>query len=330
LRGVVLDPRRGRVRFEDIARKWLAANPTKRQTSIARDGTIIELHLVPTFGPRPISSITKAEVQSLVDSWSVTKAPSTIIRQYACLRAIFAYAEADERIARSPCRGMRLPRVRMVDRPYLDADQLSTLAERLGPDQGVMMWVGAVLGLRWSEAAGLTVDRLDLLGSALTVDRQLARNGELMTPKSNAGTRTLSCPKWLVEELAALLMRRGLTAADQSAFVFVGEGGQHLDYTNWRRRVWVPSCEKAKLPGLRFHDLRSLAATALVAAGVDVKTAQTRLGHSSPQMTLGIYARATVDADRKAADAVGERFHPRDKRAMTGAEQERNRGKDPR
>jgi integrase len=49
-----------------------------------------------------------------------------------------------------------------------------------------------------------------------------------------------------------------------------------------------------------------MSATALVAAGVDVKTAQTRLGHSSLQVTSGIYARATVEADRLAANVVGE------------------------
>jgi integrase len=53
-----------------------------------------------------------------------------------------------------------------------------------------------------------------------------------------------------------------------------------------------------------------------VAAGVDVKTAQTRLGHSSPQVTLGIYARTTAENDRNASDLVGEIFRPRDGRAM--------------
>jgi hypothetical protein len=60
------------------------------------------------------------------------------------------------------------------------------------------------------------------------------------------------------------------------------------------------------MSGLRLHDLRSMAATALVAAGVDVKTAPTRLGHSSPSLTLGIYARATAAGDRAAAEAVGQ------------------------
>jgi len=52
-----------------------------------------------------------------------------------------------------------------------------------------------------------------------------------------------------------------------------------------------------------------MAATALVAAGVDVKTAQARLGHSTPTTTLAIYARTTADADRRAADAIGGALH---------------------
>jgi integrase len=67
---------------------------------------------------------------------------------------------------------------------------------------------------------------------------------------------------------------------------------------------------------LRFHDLRSIATTALIAEGVDVKTAQSRLGHSSPQVTLALYARATTEGDRRAAEKVGERFRPRDIRGM--------------
>jgi integrase len=42
----------------------------------------------------------------------------------------------------------------------------------------------------------------------------------------------------------------------------------------------------AGLRGLRFHDLRHTAGTALVAGGIDVKTAQLRLGHASPVTAL--------------------------------------------
>lgn len=51
-------------------------------------------------------------------------------------------------------------------------------------------------------------------------------------------------------------------------------------------------------------------ATALVAEGVHLKTAQTRLGHSDPRLTLAIYAQATSEGDRAAADRVAERLLP--------------------
>ena len=40
---------------------------------------------------------------------------------------------------------------------------------------------------------------------------------------------------------------------------------------------------------------------------VDVKTTQTRLGHSDPRLTLAIYAQAVTDADRAAAVKLGAR-----------------------
>lgn len=66
------------------------------------------------------------------------------------------------------------------------------------------------------------------------------------------------------------------------------------------------------------------AATAMVRMGVDVKTAQARLGHSDPRLTL-IYAQATTDGDRVAADLraglLTDTAKPvtRDGRGMEGA-----------
>lgn len=90
-----------------------------------------------------------------------------------------------------------------------------------------------------------------------------------------------------------------------------GEGGV-VDYAHWRQRVWLPAVEAAGIDGLTFHDLRRANATALGAEHVDIKTAQTRLGHADPRTTLGIYAKATSEGDRKAAEAVAKRLmaHP--------------------
>lgn len=104
----------------------------------------------------------------------------------------------------------------------------------------------------------------------------------------------------------------GLTAADAGGWVFVGHDGRPLDYSNWRQRVWLPARRRAGLPGLAFHDLRHAAATALVAENVDLKTTQHRLGHSDPRTTLALYAQATTEGDRAAAELLGARLmgHP--------------------
>ena len=224
------------------------------------------------------------------------------------LRALFSYAVSAQLVARSPASGLRLPRTRLVDRPVLSAEDLERLAKALGPDEAPMMWLGVIGGLRWAECAGLAVRDLDLLGGTVSVRQQLGRDGSLGPPKSEAGKRRLAIPTWLVEDLAALLARRGLTGADADTLIFVSSHGEDLRYQNWLRRYWRPACEAAGSPELHFHDLRSMSATALVTNGVDVKTAQTRLGHSSPAITLAIYARATAEADRRAADALGMAF----------------------
>jgi integrase len=104
------------------------------------------------------------------------------------------------------------------------------------------------------------------------------------------------------------MARRGLTENDHADFLFVGAGGDHLEYSNWLHRIWYPARLEARLEGLQFHDLRRANATGLVLEGVDLKTAQTRLGHTDPRLTLAIYAQATTEADRAAADRLGERF----------------------
>ncbi len=189
-----------------------------------------------------------------------------------------------------------------------------------------MVWVGALLGLRWGEVAGLRVRDLDLSGRTLSVTEIVTRDerGRSVAgpPKSQAGTRTLSMPEELAHVLSEHFGRLGLTARDPDAYVFTTPTGKAWGYSNWRKQCWLPARTQAGLAGIGFHDLRRTAATYLVAGNVDLKTAQTRLGHSDPRLTLAVYAQATPEADRAAAEAVGLRFsdamrrRPRDARGM--------------
>lgn len=311
-RGSWLDPRDAERCFGEVAGAWLDRDVAKRSSTLGREETILRVHILPTLARRRLRTIRQADVQALVNAWSVASKPRTVRRHYGVLRAVLGYAVECDYLARMPCRGIKLPEITPLDRPQLTADQVVALADGLGPDLGPMVYLGAILGLRWGECAGLRVRRIDLEERRLTVAEQLTRGKHGVhffgAPKSHAGRRTLAMPEALVDILAAVLRDRGLTIADADALVFTTPGGEPLRYEHWRRRRWLHACDVAGVAGVTFHDLRRANATGLLAEGVDVRTAQARLGHSDPRMTLAIYAQATSEGDRRAADALGARF----------------------
>lgn len=332
-RGDWIDPRAGDAIFETVALDWLRSNPGKRASTLARDRSAITKHLVPAVGKLRIRQITSKHVEEIVRVLAEKWSPRHTARVYGVLRAVLNYAVDRDIIARSPCRSIKLPRADRAAVHVFTPDELATLAYELGPDQAPMMWLGALLGLRWGEVAGLRVRSLDLLRRTVEVSEQQTRSGTIGPTKSDASRRTLAMPAALAEMLAAHLAARGLTAEDAGALVFVTTEGTPLSYVNWRRRVWCPAIaaaglgtfERVRVPGKTerqhsytrdrytgpgFHDLRRTNATGLVVEGVDVKTAQARLGHSDPRLTLSVYAQAVTAADRDAADRIGERLMP--------------------
>lgn len=316
-RGLWVDPRRSSVKFSEWAEQWITGDLNKRPRTRYDDAGCIRLHLNPLFGPRPLGSITPLEVRRAVSAWAASAAPATVRRRYAVLRAIFTAAVEADVLGRSPCRGIRLPQSRPTSRPVLAAEDLAAVADAAGPYRP-MVYVAGVLGLRWGECAALRVGRIDLQRGTLTVAESLSEvAGTVMfgPPKSDAGRRTLAMPAaltaMLTEHLTEHLTDRGVIGRDD-ALVFTAQDGGPLRASNFRQRVWIPATRQSALEGLRFHDLRHTAASTLVAAGIDVRTAQERLGHSDPRLTLGVYAHTTPAADRAAADRVGGVLMPTD------------------
>lgn len=159
----------------------------------------------------------------------------------------------------------------------------------------------------------LRVGSLHLLDRSLLVVETVTRDAHggavFGPPKSRASRRTIALPQMLAELLADLA-RLGFAGADTDALVFPSPEGGPLRYANWRNRAWIPACKSVGLLGIGFHDLRRLSATLLVHEGIDVKTAQARLGHSDVRLTLGLYAQTVAGADRAAADRIAELFSP--------------------
>jgi integrase len=176
-----------------------AGDPSKRPSSLARDESVLRIHILPALGQRKLASVTPSDVQRLVNQWATRSAPRTVRRQYDVLRALFAAAVRHDRLVRSPCRAIKLPAFEHQDRHVVTPDELARLAAAIGPDWSAMVQLGAVLGLRWGECAGLRVGALDFENRRLAVLEQLTcgARGPMVVgpPKSVAGRRTLSVPR---------------------------------------------------------------------------------------------------------------------------------------
>jgi integrase len=188
-----------------------------------------------------------------------------------------------------------------VDR-FLTRDEAARLLSHLNGQDRLFVEVLIYTGLRWSEAAALRGFRVDLMRRRLVVAESLRRDRTPKTPKTDAGTRTVP----LTDSLVAGLSKH-LAGRDLAGYVFTNTDGAPLQYTNWRRRVWVPAVAAAGLaePLPTPHDCRHSFASWLAESGMGTRNMSALTGHSSPR-ALERYTHATesrMDDARRVLDA---------------------------
>lgn len=175
--------------------------------------------------------------------------------------------------------------------------------------------LGLATGMRLGEVLGLTWGAVDLQAQCLHVTQTLTHHGETKPPKTAAGRRTI----WIDTATAAHLSEWKRFQAAQLRKIGKLQEGQRMPatipvvcsdvggYANTSNfEAWWRTWREANgFNGLKFHELRHTQATQLLANGVDVKTVQTRLGHTDPALTLKWYAHSVEENDRQAAALMG-------------------------
>ncbi len=308
-RGLWTDPNRGRMTFADWLDQYHASAQHKRPTTAARDEVVARRHFLPALGNRPLAAITPLEVRAVVDRMAETLAPATVRTNYGVLRAIFGAAVASDLIARSPCRGIKLPAQERPPIRFLSAAELEKLAAATPVDYRPAVYLAGVLGLRWSEVAGLRVGAVDFLRRRLAVTETVAEVGGRLVAapvKTAASRRTLSMPPFLVDMLAEHLRRTRRT--DPGDYVLQAPGGGPMRAANFRARVWRPAVRAAGLDGLTFHGLRHTAAGLMIEVGAHIEAIKQRMGHSSIRVTSDVYGSLLPSVDESVTQDVGRLF----------------------
>jgi integrase len=182
--------------------------------------------------------------------------------------------------------------------PYTPEQARAFLEAVKGDRLEALFTVAVAVGLRQGEILGLRWEDIDLFGGVLSVRYQLQRidgKPRLVEPKTKRSRRTIKLPAVAVSALRTHLTKQSEERAlageswREWGLVFASTIGTPIESCNLNHR-FQRLAEFARLPKIRFHDLRHTAATLLLAQGVHPRLVMEILGHSSISLTMNTYS----------------------------------------
>lgn len=304
-----ISPSKRRVTVEDYYSPWAARQAWRTATRTAVRVSF-ENHVLPHLGRRPLGSVRRGVVEAWAANLPLAAGSARLAVQH--LGTMFEAAVDDGLVAVNPVRRAKRPRVDASPAIPFTLPELDRLHDAAPPWFRVALTLGAACGLRQSEVAGLTVDRLNFLGQQLTVDRQLTVDDRLARadpgrpvfapPKTERSYRKVPLAPVAVEALAAHLEQHGSGVGG----LVLHRRGEPLLRQRFSE-TWRSLRERAEMPGALFHTCRHTYASTLLSGGVPVAAAAEYLGHS-PAEPLKTYAHLMPGDDSRARSVVQAAF----------------------
>lgn len=301
-----------RVTLGEYADEWLVGQePRLRPRTLDLYRACLRLHVKPRLGRLRLGDVTVDDVARLIAEMERQGYAGWTIRGVlTVIGRVLGSAERRGVIAANPVRRLERgerPKVERREFPSLDRQAIGRLIASTPAKYRTLVAVSVLTGIRQSEALGLCWGDVDTREGVIRVRRQLDRQGSLVEPKTQAAKRDVPIPG----SLAAMLREHRAEAfqrqhAKPSDFVFASSAGTPLGHRNIVRRGLEPAIKAAGLPDLTWHDVRHVAASALIGEGASVAYVSRMLGHANPAITLSIYAHEFAGAEH--ADRTRERM----------------------
>ena len=250
----------------------------------------IQKNLLEPIANMPLATLTQEQVQRWVNALvKQGKKPKTVSNAHGLLSAVLTSYRPNMTLRTTLPQKVK-PEIAIPSEAELSA--IFKAAKETKYELPILLAVW--LGLRASEIRGLKWEDID--GEYISVKRAIVQ-GEAgpveKGTKTFSGTRALHLPPYL----AALIQ-----AQDHSKEHIVNLSG-HAMYNGFER-----ICEKAGVPHFRFHDLRHMNASVMLAVGVPDKYAQERMGHATDNMLKTVYQHTIQEEQKKYSEEIDQRF----------------------
>jgi len=303
-----------------------------RETSWDSYRAIVHGHLIPALGQAPLRALTPLAVQGYISTKLAGKkdekgkvlakplAAGTVRKHIAVLREALSHAVKWGLLARNVCDLVERPRVARKEMQVWDGEQARLFlaqAKRQNSSHYALYLTAITTGMRAGELLGLRWSSVDFLLGTVRVERTFYRMGGkqlFQEPKTEKGRRVVDLLPTVVEVLRGLKGKRDAIKREMGSaytdldLVFCQPDGKPLHLHNIVTRDFRRVTKKAKLPRIRFHDLRHSHATDLLAHGEHPKIVQERLGHYDPAFTLRVYSHVLPGMQAQTAMRLEERL----------------------
>ncbi|MFC2176979.1 tyrosine-type recombinase/integrase [Actinomycetota bacterium] len=303
-RGDWTDPLLGKVTVAEWARQVEASRLNRRRSTIARDDSYLRSFVLPAFGVLRLVEVQPVAVQQWVAELNAAGyAPATIRKAYEILGRTFTAAVESRLIARSPCQGVKLPKIEQTEKRFLSPTEIEHLANVIHPRFRALVLTAAYSGARFGELAGLGRQHYEPLKRTIRIERNLTEVRGLLAfgeTKTRAARRIVSIPAWLVDVLAEHIA----TYHGDDDLIFAAPASGPLRRASFRTRHWKPAVQSSVGEPCRFHDMRHTHVALLIEQGAHPSVIASRLGHTSVRTVLDVYGHLFEGLDRDIADSL--------------------------
>lgn len=299
--------------FKEASERWLVVDAPSFKPGTREDyKCILNLHVLPTFGERPLPSIASSDVE---DWWGRIQAKGlSRVRQSrirTVLNHVFTRAVKSKLVAENPVAaiagriGLEEGEVRQAE--WLSEPELANLlhaAEVQEPRYYPILLTIASTGVRLGEAVGLQVGDVNLDRCKIAVRRAIRKRHE-GSPKRGK-PRTVDVPPSAIAVLRGwidVVRAEAAVRGEEACWLFPSGTGKPVDEPVIRdaltRILKAAGIQRRITP----HALRHTYASLALQRGVPLLVVSRQLGHKSIAITADIYGHLLPDATREAAAA---------------------------
>jgi len=308
----------GKMTFKEfLLEKWIPdyVEIQLKISTIEGYKSIIKNHIIPGLGNVRLDKLSPADIQGYIAERKRNGLSSrTLLQHYRIIHKSLQHAVQWELLATNPASKINPPSFKNEKfKPILPP--LKEVAKILETLKGTYFYVPAMIslycGMRRGEVLGLKWSNINFDKEAFIVNETIfpSENGLIkQLPKNESSIRVVAFPHAL---LAVLNEQKKLQETNKLIFkeyyqendlVCCQEDGTPINPDSFSKR-FGEFLKRKNLPHIRFHDLRHLNVTGLIAVGADLGTVQKQVGHSSVDTTLN-YNHPSFEAQKKAVETL--------------------------